>query len=294
MKKLIYTFVAALALVACTPDNGVSNKVRISVSFEEEQQNTKGQQRISAEDKLIKGKRVIDVNWEKGDVLYFQKEGEAVDTDNPFQIVSGVGTKHAFFENEEFIDFQSTFTLYYHGFGNPLDEKKPTHPDFAQPLVPSIDQTCTITASGTEINNDYLIYKATNCKVGEGIKLEPQFAILGVQLFGTYTSFDEYVTIGVGDEFNPEGKAYQCNPSASIDLTKNPIYYIVLPLDYPINKKKIRLANQRGHHTSYDELSLELVTLDPTKAQIIGIDVTNYNNQSDDNAKYTIAKHNYN
>lgn len=291
MKKIIYFVFAALVLVACEPNNGATEKVRIGVSLDDNTQPAKGPQRISA----IDGATEIEIKWEEGDVLYYQLDGEGINTTNPFKLISGAGSRFAYFEHDAFVGMEKSFTLYYHGFGNPLDEKDPTYPNFSEPMLP-INQVISINSiTGTsQINNDYLMYKATNCEVGKAINLEPQFTILGVQLFGTYTEFDECVTIGSSSEWGENGTAYQCQPLTNMDLTNEPIYYIVLPLDYDLSDKELRLANQRGHHTSNQKLSLSSIKLNPMEAQIIGVDIANYNNSNGDAAKYDIAKHRYN
>lgn len=290
MKKIIYFVFAVLALVACEPNNGATEKVRIGVSLDDNTQPYKGQQRISA----IDGATEIEINWEEGDVLYYQLDGKAINTTDPFKLVSGAGEKYAFFEHEAFSDMTASFKLYYHGFGNPLKEDNPTFPDFSKQMPP-INQVISINSlTGTsQINNDYLMYKAINCEVGEDINLEPQFTILGVQLFGAYTNFDEYVTIGNSSEWGVDGTAYQCWSSENMDLTQAPIYYIVLPLDYDLSDKELKLANQRGHHTSNQTLPLAGIKLNPMQAQVIGIDITNYNNQEGDGARYDIKRHTY-
>ncbi len=230
MKRIIYTFVAALALVACTPDNGVSNKVRIAVSFEDEQENTKGQQRISAVDE---GGDIIKVKWEEEDVLYYQKEGEEdVNTANPFQIVSGVGTRHAFFENEDFIGFENTFTLYYHGASTPDFDNNVATPQSA--IINKFGQI--------EINKGYLMYTATNCKIGSGITLKPNFAILGVKI--TSDNATDATTLALNKKAvlgKEEGGHYTPYYVSTLDkdkedgateLTVAPIYYFVFPYDY--------------------------------------------------------------
>ena len=81
MKKIIYFVFAALALVACEPNNGATEKVRIGVSLDDNTQPTKGPQRISA----IDGATEIEIKWEEGDVLYWDK-GDGMDTKNPLTL----------------------------------------------------------------------------------------------------------------------------------------------------------------------------------------------------------------
>lgn len=280
MKRIIYTFVAALALVACTPVNGVSNKVRIAVSFEEEQQNSKGQQRISAVDK---GGDIIDVNWEKEDVLYYQLEGEEnINTASYFELVSGAGKKTAIFEcnNPELLG--KSFTLNYHGLANPkgLGGKAPTDPDFSNPIP--LDQECQYVDGETIINNDYLVYKATDCQIGSGVKLTPQFALLGIMLTGTTENFNKYVWVG-----NEDNTAYFCNMNTSVSLTNSPIYYFVLPEGYDLANKNIRLAHSRGHNACA-ALPLPNRKLNSNEALVLKINVE-YINQSTNN-EYRISQ----
>lgn len=293
MKKLIYTFVAALALVACTPDNGVSNKVRIAVSFEEEQQNPKGQQRISAKDK---GGDVIEVNWEEGDVLYYQIEGDGVNTTNPFQIVSGVGTKHAFFENEDFIGFENTFTLYYHGASTPKFENNVATTQSA--IINKLGQI--------EINNDYLMYTATNCKIGSGITLKPNFAILGVKITSdnatdaTTLALNKKAVLGKEEEgsYTPYYVSTLIKEDGATELNVAPIYYFVFPYDYEDMQKNNYLegmslwfANETAAQECCNRLQFNSpFNLVPGAAQIITVTVkqnTGWLNKQDE---YTISK----
>lgn len=273
MKKLVYTFVASLALVACTPNNGVSSKVRISVSFEDEQQPNTGQQRISAMDRVLEGKRVIDVNWEDKDVLYWKKEG-AIETQNPFKIISGVGTKNAFFENENFIGHKDVFTLYYHGA---------SVPDFSNKAVKT--QSMKIDENGNIIiNNDYLMYTATNCKVGSSINLKPNFAILGVKINaseGIVNNFNNNdIKLAIGSK--PAGSASEevdwiCQISEKKGNATSFIYYFVLPenSDYLFKTKLIWLTKDKdGLHpiSNYVDFSKE-IDLIVGGAQIITLNV---------------------
>ena len=87
MKKIIYFVFAAMALVACEPNNGATEKVRIGVSLDDKTQPYKGPQRISAVDGAeYDGVEYIEINWEKDDVLYYQLDGEGLNTENPFKI----------------------------------------------------------------------------------------------------------------------------------------------------------------------------------------------------------------
>lgn len=277
MKRIIYTFVAALALVACTPDNGVSNKVRIAVSFEDEQENTKGQQRISAVDK---GGDVIDVNWEEGDVLYYQKEGEDISTANPFEIVSGVGTKHAFFENEDFIGFENTFTLYYHGASTLNFENNVAKTQSA--IINKFGQI--------EINKGYLMYTATNCKIGSGITLKPNFAILGVKITSdnatdaTTLALNKKAVLGKqeGGSYIPYYVSTLIKEDGATELTVAPIYYFVFPYDYEDMQKNNYLvegmslwfANETAERECCNRLQFNSpFNLVPGAAQIITVTV---------------------
>lgn len=282
MKKLIYTIVAALALVACTPDDGVSNKVRIAVSFEEEQQNPKGQQRISAVDKIVEDRHVIDVNWAKDDVLYYEIVGEDINYDNPFKIISGVGTKNAFFENDDLSLSDKMFNL-HHGTEIP------------------ITQTIEIDNNNqTHIDHTALIYKATNCQIGKSIQFSPQFALLGIQLYGIDNNFDEKVCIGNSNQISSIDAldVYLCGlkESTVVDLNKQPIYYFVLPLNYDFLGKCIWLANTKGHPTTDINNGFlpfaSNIELNPNVAQIIRISVQKDNELPGDNARYTISKYN--
>lgn len=274
MKKLIYTFVAALTLVACTPDNGVSSKVRLAVSFEDEQQSTKGQQRISAVD----NGSIIEVKWEEGDVLYWNK-GEGVNTSNPFQIVSGIGEQTAFFECETMIGSKDKFTLYYNGATtfseNPISD----------------NQKSTIKNGYTSINNDYLLYIAENCEVGKTITLKPQFQLLGIMVKKDNSITENFVpSIVIAPTGNYNNSAttrpeygyicsvgtYNTNQEFTPTALSNDFitYYIVLPTDYNIQDKEIWLTTEGWGHPCSTNKSLEKVSLSVDKATIIALNVS--------------------
>lgn len=255
MKRIIYTFVAALALVACTPDNGVSNKVRIAVSFEEEQQNSKGQQRISAVD----NGSIIEVKWEEEDLLYYE-ENES----NKFFSVANISNdgKIAIFECNDFKGDPQNFSLYY----NTTREL-------------SLTQTVELKEENNQynyvLNPEYLSYVANNCKIGHGIHLEPNFMIFGVRLQGDINDFSESVVIGKA--FNDFEGAYLSHFSDKVDLNNQPIYYFILPNDANFLQDKHVWFNSgdRINNKSY-ALSLDGVTLDNKKAQIVTIKVETY------------------
>ena len=294
MKKLIYTFVAALALVACTPDNGVSSKVRLAVSFEDEQQSTKGQQRISAVD----NGSIIEVKWEEGDVLYWDK-GEGVKTSNPFQIVSGIGEQTAFFECEEMIGHDESFTLYYHGASDP---------DFDNQVVKT--QSMKIDKNGNIIiNNDYLMYTATNCKVGSSINLKPNFAILGVKITSdnatdaTTLFLNKKAVLGKQEEghYTPYYVSTLDKEYGATELTVAPIYYFVFPYDYEDMQKNNYLvegmslwfANETAEQECCNRLQFKspfTFNLVPGAAQIITVTVKQNTGWSNKQDEYTIIK----
>ena len=272
MKKFVYIFVASLALVACTPKNGVSNKVRIAVSFEDEQQPNTGQQRISAVDRVLEGKHVIDVNWEDKDVLYWNT-GDAIDTQNPFKIVSGVGTKSAFFENESFIGHKDKFALYYHGAAEP---------NFENPLQK--DQVVTFNKYGEiVINNDYFMYTATNCKIGSAIKLEPNFAVLGVKIKGEATNLNHmaghYAILGEGKVSN-QNVYISCKINGATQKDELTYYYVIPYKGDEINLqgKYFWIANQNGKNEYSNEMFIKnSCVLTPGVATIIELYLTKYN-----------------
>ena len=286
MKKFVYILVASLALVACTPKNGVSNKVRIAVSFEDEQQPNTGQQRISAVDRVLEGKHVIDVKWEDKDVLYWNTgDGiDGIDTQNPFKIVSGVDTKSAFFENEDFIGHKDVFTLYYHGAAEPY---------FENPLQK--DQVVTFNENGEiVINNDYFMYTATNCKIGSAIKLEPNFAVLGVKIMGEATNLNHmaghYAILG-------EGKASNQNVYISCEINgatqKDELtYYYVIPYkgdEINLQGKYFWIANKNGQNEYSNEMLIKNpCVLTPGVATIIELYLTKYDSDPGDIA-YTFT-----
>ena len=281
MKKIIYFVFAALALVACEPNNGATEKVRIGVSLDDNTQPYKGQQRISAVD----GAEEIVITWEEGDVLYYAADINSIDNKKYFTLISGVKEQTAVFECSDF-DFEGeSFNLYYHGLADPLNVQGPVNPNFASPIP--LDQTCTLdNENKTVINNDYLVYKGIGCKIGSGITLEPDFSILGVVLKGN-TTFSQHVSIGTEFSTNDQ-TTYMCT-LGNADLNNNPIVYFILPADYNLSDKKIRLSTSRGHNTSAP-LSLPKVQLTPAQAQIIAVTVTrNTDYDVNSNSAYTIT-----
>ena len=285
MKKIIYFVFAALALVACEPNNGATEKVRIGVSLDDNTQPAKGPQRISAVD----GTEDIVIKWEKGDVLYYADDVNPIDNSKYFTLISGEDSQTAVFECDNFALKGESFNLYYHGLADPLNvqqkEEGPTNPNFASPIP--LDQKCTLNDNGkTVINNDYLVYKGIGCKIGRGIVLEPDFSILGVVLKGS-TNFSQYVSIGTGFGKN-NNTAYMCN-LGNVNLANNPIFYFVLPSDYNLGDKQIILSTSRGHNTSAP-LDLPNIQLTPAQAQIIAIEVIrNNDNTISSNSAYTIS-----
>lgn len=269
MKKIIYFVFAAMALVACEPNNGATEKVRIGVSLDDKTQPYKGPQRISA----IDGATEIDINWGEDDVLYYQLHGQPINTDNPFKIVSGVGKKQAFFECDAMIDYNDKFTLYYHGAA-------PT-PNIANPIPQ--EQFITILMDGkTSINNDYLMYVATGCKVGYPIYLVPNYTLLGVMLTGDVTPNEGNFYIAIEDKNKEYVAEYMCKgqkivdektANITLDAEKPVVYYIVLPKDYSLTNKLIRLVGTREKNPLSFGVSLEKITLDVGTAQMIALHV---------------------
>lgn len=287
MKKIIYFVFAALALVACEPNNGATEKVRIGVSLDDNTQPAKGPQRISA----IDGATEIDINWEKGDVLYYAADVNSIDYSKYFTLISGEDSKTAVFECNDFAFEGESFNLYYHGLADPLNvqqkEEGPTNPNFDSPIP--LDQTCTLNNGKTVINNDYLVYKGIGCKIGSGIKLNPDFSVVGIVLQGD-GEFGSLVGIGTSFDNQDNTTSYLCEMSNSVNLSTSPIYYIVLPAHYDLSGNKIRLATARGHNMS-NELDLPSITLEPGVAQIFRIKLTRKEgSQIGDNDAYFIAK----
>lgn len=280
MKKIIYCLVAALALVACTPKNGADQVVRIGVSLDDNAQpNQKGQQRISAKDKGS----VIEILWEDEDVLYYQLDEKNIDKANPFKLISGAGTRNAFFECENTPEddlFNQKFTLYYNGAGTPGGE------------IPQ-EQT----GKANEVNHNYLFYTAHNCTIESDINLEPNFALLGIKLINTsneITSFDKSLSLGdwytINESVTEGPDAYIfTNIGGSINLESAPTYYFVLPNGYSLNNKYIRIIRQKANHSS-QPLQLPNVTLTSNSATIITINVQPTGNPLDGNNAYLISK----
>ena len=266
MKKLTYFILFALALVACTPDRVVNN-VRISVSIEDKQQAFKGQQRISAVD----NGDVIDVKWEKGDVLYYDKS----DKTKVFQVVKIENDgKNAILECKDFTGNPNNFNLYYYGsddvdFENPMESK----------------QIVIVEKGSYVINNDYLKYTATNCKIGSGITLQPNFAILGVEVYGDYNEVHNY-TMRIGSNYG--GNSDYLSIISEQVIGKNPIYYIVFPYEnesiYSFGDKYLWLSHSTDGqqiNSASNEISFNNnrpIELTPGEAQIIRIKVEKTNN----------------
>lgn len=290
MKKIIYFVFAALALVACEPNNGATEKVRIGVSLDDNTQPAKGPQRISA----IDGATEIEIKWEEGDVLYWDK-GDGIDTKKTFKIVSGVGEQTAFFECDAMIGSEEIFALYYHGA---------TKPDIINP-IPSKQQTIINEEGKSQINNDYLMYSAFNCKIGKSICLNPQYTLLGVMLTGDVTPNNGafYIAIapdniyGSGDTQTPT-YGYLCSVvnklSQNLTLSETPVIcYIVLPIDYELKGKSIWLMEGGwGHPISSNRLQLDKIPLVPGVAQMIAINITHHTPGQNEPewAKFEISK----
>ena len=287
MKKVVYLIViAAFALVACEPNNGIENKVSIGVSLDDSSQSSKGQQRISAIDNETK----ILINWEEGDVLYYAADESEIDNEKYFTLISGEGSPTAIFECNNFAYEGEMFNLYYHGLADPLDTqgKGVKDPDFGNPIP--LNQECTLDENDkTVINNDYLVYKGINCKIGSGIKLVPDFCIIGIQLQGE-GQFSQRVAVGTAFNGEDNVTSYLCKMNNAVDLANNPIYYFVLPANYSLENKKIGLASSRGHNTSAS-LPLPSKTLEPGTATIFPITVIRNDNVAEGNInQYTIKK----
>ena len=272
MKKIIYCFVAALALIACTPKNGADQIVRIGVSLDDNAQpNQKGQQRITAIDN---GGTVIEVKWKEGDVLYYQLDGKGIDKTNPFKLISGAETKNAIFECEAPGDLISnSFTLYYSGAGTPGAEINKTQ-----------------ISSANTIDNKYLFYTASDCKIGKAIKLSPDFTLLGVQLITTPEESlipEGYISIGTNLEDIGDNSIYSCKIQGK-DLKTAPIYYVVFPKNYVLTGKQIGITNGPGHPFCNLLILPEIVST-PNNVQIITIKVTKGNDDAV-HTKYEITK----
>lgn len=282
MKKVVYLIViAAFALVACEPNNGIENKVSIGVSLDEGSQSSKGQQRISAIDNVDK----IDINWEEGDVLYYAADESQIDNNKYFTLISGEDSKTAVFECNNFAYKGEMFNLYYHGLADPLNtqDNGVKNPNFGNPIP--LNQECTLKNGKTVINNDYLVYKGINCKIGRGIKLEPDFCIIGMQLQGE-GDFSQHVAVGTDFEGEENTTSYLCE-MGTVNLANNPIYYFVLPANYSLENNKIGLATSRGHNSS-SPLDLPNNELKPGIAQIFKVKVTKNPSQSSTNDEYII------
>lgn len=272
MKKIVYFILFALALVACQPNNEAVQKVLIGVSLNEEQQPNKGQQRISAKDIGEK----IEIKWESNDVLYYKLNDGEVNLKSPFKIVSGIGEHTALFECEEMIGHDESFTLYYHG-ASVLD--------LSNPAVKA--QSIKIDKNGNIIiNNDYLMYTATNCKVGSSINLKPNFAILGVKIDATESIVNNFnnnnngIKLAIGSK--PKGSAEEevdwiCQISEKEGNATSLICYFVLPenSDYSFENKLIWLTrNSEGLNpiSNYVSFSKE-INLIAGRAKIITLNV---------------------
>lgn len=246
MKKVLYFVFAAMALVACEPNNGATEKVRIGVSLDDNTQPAKGPQRISAVD----GVDEIVVNWEEGDKLYYTVGEENPGDNAPFEIISGWNSPSAFFECAQFNldNLDKNMNWYYNGCAN-----------FVNPFV--LDQTVTIVDNKTKINNDYLLYTAKNQKIGT-FQLLPDFKLIGVALTGTANTTIHVVIgptsahqLGSSADWN---QMYTCRlvdsygqrQNVQLDSTVPTTFYLVLPSDYNFEGKSVWLAYDRGHNIS--------------------------------------------
>ena len=248
MKKILYFAFAALALVACEPNNGATEKVRIGVSLDDNTQPAKGPQRISAVD----GVDEIVVNWEEGDKLYYTVGEENPGDNAPFEIISGWKSPSAFFECAQFNldNLDKKMNWYYNGCAN-----------FDNPF--ELNQTITIVDNKTVINHDYLLYTAKNQKIGT-FQLRPDFLLLGVALTGDVPVNETiHATLGTeaermnGDKGNWTGfyTSHVVNDngddiSVSLDPTTPTVFYIVLPVDYDFNSKCIWLSRAQKSNMS--------------------------------------------
>lgn len=281
MKKIAYLAIVALAFVACTSENGANQVVRIAVSLEEDQTNQTTQQRISAIDKgsTEDGHGIIDIKWEEGDKLYYDKTDL---TKNVFEVESiSEDGKNAIFVCSDF-NGDYNFSLYYQGKDSP-DFSNPTA-KFFQTVNVNVGEDGNYEYS---INNDYLIYSATDCKIGGDVNFEPDFTILGVQVNGTF-NFDKYLAIGDDYKIN----AIYSKPNRSVDLTKAPIFYFVLPNDADFLQNKSIWVAQSSEDGLSLKHSLSSITLDPDCAKIIRLTLTELNEGegSTTNERYKIAK----
>ena len=283
MKKIIYCFVAALALVACTPKNGADQVIRIGVSLDDDAQpNQKAQQRITAVDG---GGDFIEIKWGEDDVLYYQLDDNPINMNNPFKLISGAETKNAFFECEknpvELIG--QKFKLYYNGAGKP------------DGVIPTSQEN-----EANTVNHDYLFYTATNCKLESVIKLEPKFALLGVQLVSNQEniediySFNKYIAIRNTQNVDD---GYVCKYYTPVNLEESsPIFYFVFPDGYTLTTDNyIQLLNTENEHNANLRCCKELfftttVTLNSNQATVIKINVERTNEGSSVNyTSYSIT-----
>ena len=246
MKKVLYFVFAALALVACEPNNGATEKVRIGVSLDDNTQPAKGPQRISAVD----GVDEIVVNWEEGDKLYYAVGEENPGDNAPFEIISGWDSPSAFFECAQFNldNLDKNMNWYYNGCAN-----------FVNPF--ELNQSITIVKNKTVINHDYLLYTAKNQKIGT-FHLQPAFKLVGVALTGT-TAQTIHIVIGPSTEHSKGyqgdwSQIYTCclvganglPQNVQLDSTVPTTFYLVLPSDYNFEGKSVWLAYDRGHNIS--------------------------------------------
>lgn len=225
-------------------------------------------------------------------MLYYADDVNSIDNNKYFTLISGEDSQTAVFECDNFDFDGESFNLYYHGLADPLNvqQKGATNPKFASPIP--LYQECTLNDNGkTVINNDYLVYKGINCKIGSGIKLNPDFALVGIILQGV-GNFSSKVGVGTSFEDVQNTTSWLCGMSSGtvVDLANDPIYYIVLPANHDLTNHKIRLATSRGHNIS-NEIPLPSVTLEPGVAQIFRIKLTRKEgSQIGDNDAYSIAK----
>ncbi len=153
----------------------------------------------------------IDYTWEEGDSVLVKVNSETA----VFKLVSGAGTKSATFEGEMPAGGNS-FDIQY-----PVEEPNITSQDYNNNLMPK----------------DKLLFKATDCTLGNNVQLVPQYSILQVNFKGTQT-IKKLIVSGISN--NDETYTLNINPEVTLNGTAK-AFYVIMP---KINERlKVRLID---------------------------------------------------
>ncbi len=206
MKKIFYFAAALMCFSACTNDDdnatsggsigetfATGQKVTISTAM-----NNNGGSNLTQAIGTDNG-TTIDYTWEEGDSVLVKVNSETA----VFKLVSGAGTKSATFEGEMPAG-GTNFTLQY-----PVEEPNIATQNYNNNLMPK----------------DKLLFKATNCTLGNSAQLVAQNAIMQLDLYGTDQTIGSIVV-------NANSTTYTLNVGAkTIGATEGAAtpFYIIVP-----------------------------------------------------------------